>query len=789
MAHRKVYLIGADMSPYTVKVRQYLRFKNIPFEDVAASTQIFKTLVVPKAGVALMPTLLDGDTLIQDSSLIIQHLERQYPEPSICPPTPRQHLVSRLVEFIADEWLVLFGFFFRFGIWEEQRDFVKLQMTSFMMPDAPLQKQNEIAEKVMQTAMLPGVNAQGGRLAVRPQLESLFDKLLDALGEHFKVHKYLLSEVGPCEGDFALGGVLAAMMLNDPIPSLRFKLRAPWAALYAERMNGWKNHYSGPGRVVSARIDAQGRVELVRSPTAKELPRWIANDALPDTLDPILQHLNDLMAHLNNTQTALAKLSQKSSSDNDALPRAIGKAPFAMLGQPLGNKVLMPFLQFKWQHITRGIDFATPAAQQVLARIDASGQLAKLVDKCVRQSAEIQLERTPQSGLRFGYDVVAFMADVGQDEDFDAAKQKALAIGAKAVHITNVRERFVEKIVFPAIQANLTYENNYLLGTSLARPIICEAQIKVAQQERCDFVAHGCTGKGNDQVRFELGYYALQPTIKVIAPWRIKEFYTRFPGRQSLLLYAQEKGIPVVQTAAKPWSTDENLFHISYEAGILEDPDVTPPKDMWKMTVDPQDAPSEGATVTIHFVDGVPTQIDNPGQAYSVKDPLGLFEYANKLGCQNGIGRIDIVENRFIGIKSRGCYESPGGTILQAAHRDLEGLTLDREVMKLRDELSFKCAHQLYNGMYYAPETKLMLDTIQQSQKGVTGYVRMFLRQGTITVLGRKSDTSILYNPDLASMDSSLSDAGGWGFNPQDSEGFINILSMRMRLWSQMQKQ
>ncbi|KNE59971.1 argininosuccinate synthase [Allomyces macrogynus ATCC 38327] len=396
-----------------------------------------------------------------------------------------------------------------------------------------------------------------------------------------------------------------------------------------------------------------------------------------------------------------------------------------------------------------------------------------------------------------GYEVVAFMADVGQEEDFEAARQKALLVGAKSVHIHDLREQFVEKIIWPCIQSNATYENDYLLGTSLARPVITAAQIAVAKAEGCDFVSHGCTGKGNDQVRFELGYYALQPSIKVISPWRIPAFYERFAGRQALLDYAAQKGIPVAQTKAKPWSTDENLYHISFEAGILEDPDVTPPADMWKLTVDPATAPAQGESIAIDFVNGIPVSVENLSDKTVVGSadkpaPLDVFLYLNTLGRRNGIGRIDIVENRFIGIKSRGCYETPGGTILLKAHKDLEGLTMDREVRKLRDELSFKYAHLLYNGLYFTPETKMILDMVKASQTNVSGRVRLSLRQGNVTILGRKAlePKKCLYNSELASMDSSLSDAGsGWGFDPTASEGFIKTISMRIRLWSAQQEQ
>ncbi|KAI9139084.1 arginosuccinate synthetase [Paraphysoderma sedebokerense] len=387
-----------------------------------------------------------------------------------------------------------------------------------------------------------------------------------------------------------------------------------------------------------------------------------------------------------------------------------------------------------------------------------------------------------------GYEVIAFMANIGQDEDFAAAKEKALEIGASKVYIEDVRKEFVEEMVVGAIGANATYEGIYLLGTSLARPTICRAQIKVAKLENCTHVSHGCTGKGNDQVRFELGYYALQPNIKVIAPWRLKEFYSRFRGRQDLLAYAAEKGIPVSQTPKEPWSTDENLFHISYEAGILEDPSVTPPAKMWKLTCSPFDAPANGEQITIHFKAGVPTKLVLHDQGDKVIDQgvLEIFLELNKLGCKHGIGRIDIVENRFIGIKSRGCYETPGGTILRSAHMDLEGLTMDREVRKLRDETSLKYAQLLYNGLYFTPETQLIVNLIRQSQTSVSGSVKLHLYKGNVIVLGRKGEEGKkgLYSMELSSMDESISDAGGWEFEPVDSEGFIKILSMRLRMWS-----
>ncbi|ORY06099.1 argininosuccinate synthase [Basidiobolus meristosporus CBS 931.73] len=379
-----------------------------------------------------------------------------------------------------------------------------------------------------------------------------------------------------------------------------------------------------------------------------------------------------------------------------------------------------------------------------------------------------------------GYEVLAYLANVGQEEDFEAAREKALKIGASKVFIEDLRREFVEELIYPAVQANTIYEGVYLLGTSLARPVIARRQIELAKQEGCTHVSHGCTGKGNDQVRFELAYYALQPDIKVIAPWRIPEFFTRFPGRASLLDYAAEKGIPVVQTASKPWSTDENLFHISYEAGILEDPSITPPRDMWKLTVDPEDAPNTPERISIKFEKGKPIEVKNHNDSTVVTDALELFTYLNTLGRRNGIGRIDIVENRFIGIKSRGCYETPGGTILRTAHVDLEGLTLDRQVRAFRDEsVTPALSNLLYNGMYFSPESTYLLSTVAASQVSVNGVVNLKLYKGSVTVEGRYSETEKLYDMEESSMDVQ------GGFSPEDSEGFIKIQSIRLKKFGQ----
>lgn len=377
------------------------------------------------------------------------------------------------------------------------------------------------------------------------------------------------------------------------------------------------------------------------------------------------------------------------------------------------------------------------------------------------------------------------VADVGQEEDFEAARKKALQVGASKVFIEDLKDIFVKELIYPAIQANCIYEGVYLLGTSLARPVIARRQIEIAAKEGCQFVSHGCTGKGNDQVRFELAYYALKPDIKVIAPWRIPEFYQRFAGRTALLNFAAEKNIPVVQTAAKPWSTDENLFHISYEAGILEDPNVTPPKDMWKLTVDPEDAPNTPERITITFEKGNPVKIvnhTNPNDKGlpTSADPLTMFLYLNTLARRHGIGRVDIVENRFIGVKSRGCYESPGATILRTAHIDLEGLTLDRQVRRLRDQnITVPLAHVLYNGQWFAPEREFLTASLEASQKTVNGDVKLKLYKGNVVVEGRSSSEG-LYDEKQSSMD----ELGG--FEPTATTGFIEIEAIRLKQYGKL---
>lgn len=387
--------------------------------------------------------------------------------------------------------------------------------------------------------------------------------------------------------------------------------------------------------------------------------------------------------------------------------------------------------------------------------------------------------------LEEGYEVVAFMANVGQEEDFDAAEKKAMAIGATKYVCVDCREDFVKDVLFPAVQVNAVYEDVYLMGTSLARPVIAKAQIDVAEAEGCFAVAHGCTGKGNDQIRFELGFYALKPDVKVIAPWRDPAFFERFAGRKDLLDYAAEKGIPVTQTKAKPWSTDENQAHISYEAGILEDPDTTPPKDMWKLIVDPQDAPDKPEDLTIVFEKGIPVKISftEDGEAKEVTKPLDVFLTASNLARRNGVGRIDIVEDRYINLKSRGCYEQAPLTVLRRAHVDLEGLVLDKEVRHLRDQFVTPTYSRLmYNGSYFTPEFDFIKSMIAPSQAHVNGQVRLRLYKGNVIVLGRSSETENLYDPTESSMDELT------GFLPTDTTGFIAIQAIRVKKYGEAKK-
>ena len=379
-----------------------------------------------------------------------------------------------------------------------------------------------------------------------------------------------------------------------------------------------------------------------------------------------------------------------------------------------------------------------------------------------------------------GFDVICFCANVGQgDEDYEAIKTKALACGASKIFVEDIRREFVTDCIFPAVKANAIYENRYLLGTSIARPCIAKAQIKIAQQEGARFVAHGATGKGNDQVRFELCAQALDASLTTIAPWRDPEFIEKFKGRKDLLAYAAAHNIAVDATPKAPYSLDANLFHTSYESGMLEDPMTPPMKDMFRMTVDPEDAPNAPTFIRIEFENGIPVKVENKTTGVVHTDPLDSFIYLNEVAGANGIGRIDIVENRFVGIKSRGVYETPAGTVLREAHLDLEGITMDREVMRIRDMLSAEFARLCYYGFWYAPEMELVMNSINFSQRNVTGAVELKLYKGNTIVIGRESPCA-LYSADLASMD--IDDGGkGLEYNPMDSQGFIRINAVRLR--------
>ncbi len=378
--------------------------------------------------------------------------------------------------------------------------------------------------------------------------------------------------------------------------------------------------------------------------------------------------------------------------------------------------------------------------------------------------------------LRFlqeeGWDVVAFVADVGQREDFEAVAERARQQGAVEVRVSDLREELVTDFIFPAVAGNAIYENRYLLGTALARPLIAREQIAVARETGASAVAHGATGKGNDQVRFELAYAGLAANLDVVSPWKDRAFLERFEGRQDLLEYAAAQGLEVDATVSKPYSTDENLMHCSYEAGMLEDPAQEPSEEMFRLTRSPLDAPDDPEEIVLRFADARPVELDDGYRRIS--DPLELFLRLNELGGLHGIGRIDIVENRFIGIKSRGVYETPGGTILHHALRDLEGIAMDREVQRLRDSLAPKFAELIYNGFWFSPEMDFIRAAFDQSEKLIDGEVRLRLYKGSVTILGRSSPSS-LYDQALASMDVE------GGYDAEDARGFIRVNSLRLR--------
>ncbi len=371
-----------------------------------------------------------------------------------------------------------------------------------------------------------------------------------------------------------------------------------------------------------------------------------------------------------------------------------------------------------------------------------------------------------------GCDVIAFCADLGQGENLRDVQKKALAVGAVKAYVEDLREEFVSDYVFPMFRGNAVYESSYLLGTSIARPLIAKRQVEIAQKEHAIFLSHGATGKGNDQVRFELTFAALAPSMEVIAPWR----EWTMSSRNDLIRYAKKHHIPIAVTKAKPFSIDANLLHISYEGGVLEDPWMPPSPDMFQMTVSPQQAPDRPQTITIEFRKGNPIAVND-----IPLNPAALLHRLNRLGGKHGIGRVDLVENRFVGLKSRGVYETPGGTILLSARRALESLTLDREVVHLRDSLIPRYAELIYNGFWFSPERHILQAAFDQAQRHVTGTVRLQLYKGNCTVTGRKSKQS-LYQEHLATFEE------GKGYDQKDAGGFIKLHALRLATRTSVQK-
>lgn len=372
-----------------------------------------------------------------------------------------------------------------------------------------------------------------------------------------------------------------------------------------------------------------------------------------------------------------------------------------------------------------------------------------------------------------GFRVVAFMADLGQEEDFEAAKAKATKLGAAEVVVQDLRRELVEDFVWPAVRAGLVYEGRYLLGTALARPCITRALVSQAKRLKAGYVSHGATGKGNDQIRFELGCYTLCTDLKIIAPWKDPAFYERFPGRPELFQYAKAHDIPLPVTPKSPWSMDANLVHISYESGVLEDPAAAPPSSLYQMTTAPEQAPDAPQRLTLTFRRGLPESVTVEGEK-AITDPMQLFLTCNRVGAAHGLGRVDLVENRYIGLKSRGVYETPGLTLLHAAHQDLEVLCLDREVRKIKTELSTRMAEQVYNGFWFSPEFEYTRRCVEASQETVTGSVSLKVYKGNVYIEGRNAPVS-LYNQELVSMDVQ------GDYDPTDARGFIRLNALRLR--------
>ena len=373
---------------------------------------------------------------------------------------------------------------------------------------------------------------------------------------------------------------------------------------------------------------------------------------------------------------------------------------------------------------------------------------------------------------KYGCEVICFSADLGQGQELDSVREKALKTGASKIYVEDLREEFVRDFVFPMFRASAVYEGTYLLGTSIARPLIAKKQIEIARKEKADAVSHGATGKGNDQVRFELTYYALQPDIKVIAPWREWDL----SSRTKLIDYAKAHDISIPVTKEKPYSSDRNLLHISFEGGVLEDPWCAPEEEMFCLSCSPERAPDKPTIIEIDFEKGNPVRLN--GEPYG---PCDLLTKLNQLGGENGIGRVDLVENRFVGMKSRGIYETPGGTILFLAHRAMESLTMDREVMAIRDSLIPKYAALVYNGFWFAPERKMLQTLVDESQSYVNGTVRLKLYKGNVIVLGRKSKDS-LFHPELATFEEDQV------YDQADAQGFIKLNALRLRMKKILQR-
>ncbi|MDY6991250.1 MAG: argininosuccinate synthase [Pseudomonadota bacterium] len=373
-------------------------------------------------------------------------------------------------------------------------------------------------------------------------------------------------------------------------------------------------------------------------------------------------------------------------------------------------------------------------------------------------------------------EVVTFTADIGQGEELEPARIKAQNFGIKEIFIEDLKEEFVRDFVFPMFRANSLYEGEYLLGTSIARPLIAKRLVEIAQQSGADAIAHGATGKGNDQVRFELGAYALNPTIKIIAPWR----EWQLTSREKLLDYAQQHGIPIEKPAGQqsPYSMDANLLHISYEGGVLEDPWMPPEESMWRWTCAPEHAPEHAVNLELTFERGDIVAINDEAMT-----PAQVLTYLNRVAGEHGVGRLDLVENRYVGMKSRGCYETPGGSVLLKAHRAMESLTLDREVAHLKDELMPRYASLIYNGYWWSPERRLLQTLIDESQHGVNGRVRVKLYKGNIMITGRASDNHSLFDPQIATFED---DAGA--YQQQDAEGFIKLNALRMRIAARLRQ-